>query len=862
MVDIIIPIYNAYEDLQICLDSLYKHTDFDANRLILINDNSPDERIKPFLDGQQGKNIVVIHNPVNKGFSNNINIGMSQSRENDVILLNSDTIVTENWVEKMVECAYSDASIGTVTPLSNNATLCSVPVFCEENRLPEGVTVEQAGKIVEECSFKRYPRISVAHGFCMLVKREVIKKIGNFDAETFGRGYGEENDFCNRAEQAGYIHVMCDNTYIYHSGTKSFISKEKEAYIREHEEILRRRYPVQMHNNDVHVSKNPNGFVGDNVGIYLDLCNGKKNILYVLQSDFRPGAQDNCGGTQFHVRDLVSGLRDKANIYVAARDGDYLNLTIYYGNNEKLFKFYIGRYEQCYQFSDRNAKKIWNEILSAFRIDVVHVHHVIRMSFDVFYAAKEHNIPVIFTAHDFYLVCPTSTLIDFDGRQCAGREDSACSNCLEIKSGLYPKIDFISIWREKCREVLDIVKYVVVPDKSAADILVKYYPSIENKLKVIPHGYKSENNIVYQEEVSADVRYNIEKIVKEGFTYKVCGWAYLESARSSLGIKTYIRITSSSGEQAEVPVMPRSRGDVVAGEFNQVGFECLIPAYILDGKGLKLRVIIEKDGIRKCAGSDYTTAGLSAGHIAGRSIAFIGGLSKIKGGDIIARIIKSTNADVNWYVFGTIGVEALNGIKQNNLIKTGSYAPGTISELLKINKIDVVGIISIVPETYSYTLTEAIDSGIPVIVSDIGALGRRVSQDNIGWLVSPDNIQKEFQKIVEDIISNSREYEEKKKNVSEVIIPGICEMGDEYLGLYTELDERSILYNKPDYEFIYEAFRTGRGDNADTVSSSRAERELEHIKASAGYKLLEKLWAIPFPGRAFAEKTLRRIMNR
>jgi len=116
----------------------------------LINDNSPDERIRPYLEEQKRENVIVIRNEQNKGFFNNINIGMAQSQDRDVIILNSDTIVTKNWVDKMVACAYSDSSIGTVTPVSNNATLCSVPNFCEENVLPKGMTVEQVAAIVEE----------------------------------------------------------------------------------------------------------------------------------------------------------------------------------------------------------------------------------------------------------------------------------------------------------------------------------------------------------------------------------------------------------------------------------------------------------------------------------------------------------------------------------------------------------------------------------------------------------------------------------------------------------------------------------------------------------------------------------------
>ena len=344
MVDIIVPIYNAFEDLEICLKSVYANTDLKANRLILINDKSPDPRIKEFLDRQlklPDKNIIVIHNEVNKGFSGNINLGMEQSSENDVLLLNSDTIVTNNWIEKIVKCAYSDIAIGTVTPLSNNATLCSVPEFCQENKLPEGMTVDKAAEIVERCSFHEYPEISVGHGFCLYIKREVIDTIGNFDAETFEKGYGEENDFCNRAGQAGYIHVMCDDTYIYHSGTKSFVSKEKQQLIDSHEKILRQRYPEQMALNDIHVRDNPNYKIINNVKRYFELYNGKKNLLYVVQADFREDANDHIGGTQKHVKDLSLNLCKEYNIFVATRYGQYLRVTLYAGEKRERFLFDI-----------------------------------------------------------------------------------------------------------------------------------------------------------------------------------------------------------------------------------------------------------------------------------------------------------------------------------------------------------------------------------------------------------------------------------------------------------------------------------------------------------------------------------------
>ena len=216
MVDIIIPIYNAYEDLVKCIASIWRYTDLEENRLILVNDRSTDTRISPYLEGISGGNIIISNNTINEGFSASVNVGMKCSDKNDVVLLNSDTIVTKNWLKKIVECAYTDSGIATVTPLSNSATIASIPIIGQDNPIPNNVNIDEYADIIERCSFKDYPQIAVAVGFCMFIKRKVIDEIGFFDAKTFGHGYGEENDFCCRAEMMGYKHVLCDDTFIYH----------------------------------------------------------------------------------------------------------------------------------------------------------------------------------------------------------------------------------------------------------------------------------------------------------------------------------------------------------------------------------------------------------------------------------------------------------------------------------------------------------------------------------------------------------------------------------------------------------------------------------------------------------------------
>ena len=181
--DIIIPIYNAFDFTKKCIETVIEHTDLTKHTLLLINDKSTDQRILPLLNlfttEYPSLNITIINNESNQGFVRTVNIGMQHSSR-DVVLLNSDTEVTKNWLPKIQKCAYSKAAIATVTPLSNNATLASVPDFMSENTIPSDFTIEEYAGIVERCSMNLFPEIPTANGFCMYIKREAINNIVDY----------------------------------------------------------------------------------------------------------------------------------------------------------------------------------------------------------------------------------------------------------------------------------------------------------------------------------------------------------------------------------------------------------------------------------------------------------------------------------------------------------------------------------------------------------------------------------------------------------------------------------------------------------------------------------------------------------
>lgn len=860
-VDIIIPVYNAYEDLQICLQSIFRNTNLEEHRLILINDNSPDGRIRPFLDKQaeQHKNIIVYHNESNKGFSANINIGMAQSRINDVILLNSDTIVTADWVEKMVECAYSDIAIGTVTPVSNNASLCSVPNFCEENVLPEGMSVDDAAEIVERCSFRDYPDITVANGFCMLVKREVIDIIGDFDAETFGRGYGEENDFCNRAEQAGYKHVMCDNTYIYHSGTKSFVSKEKEEYIRQHEKILYQRYPDQMHKNAVHCRDNPNRRVGQNIGVYFSLYNKKKNLLYLVQSDFRDGSSDNIGGTQLHVHDLVYLLKDTYNIFVAARDGGNIAVTAYIENREIPFLFNMPQERDYLIISDKYLKELWNNILSAFRIDLIHIHHLHRTSFDICDVAHERNIPFLFTLHDFWFVCPSIKLLDDAEQVCIGKESTEkCIQCLQKQMNYAPTVDHISIWRRRCEKYLKMSQQIIVPSENTKEILSKYYSFVEDKTIVIEHGYRMPGNIqddIAKSKTSDKVIAYFEKCSKIGGGFCAEGWAYLEDGDCRKE-EIWLEIRNEKDEHCLIPTTIQFRPDVSLEERRMnCGFKGYIPVWICTGNELQIQILIKTlDGVLK--ENDIHTVIVRPVQRQGKlNIAFIGGLNAAKGGGKAAKIIRKSSQDVNWYVFGGIGVRELQDLEQDNLVKTGYYKPHHLPVLLREHSIDLICILSLWPETYSYTLTEAVINNIPVIVTNVGALGTRTLAGDYGWTVELDNVENSTIRLINDIKADRKKLSEKKQKLREVSVKSCEEMAQEYHKLYERHFRDGMKEVSFDAKYIYRGYlRANDRENVEESMDAAQKRQLDEdsaelklLKSSLTYRIMFRILRMRIP---------------
>jgi GT2 family glycosyltransferase len=233
-VDIVLCVHNALQSVAACVQSVVDHTS-QPYKLIIVNDRSDEDTssLLRSVAGCHGCVLIVNNEPL--GYTKAANIGMAISRSEYTLFLNSDTIVSSRWLDKLLECAESDKRIGLVGPLSNAAAYQSVPSTKDdggrwiENNLPERVTPGQADKIIELLSERRFPRVPFLNGFCLLVKRDVITRVGSFDEVAFPYGYGEEIDYCLRARQAGLELAVADHVYIFHARSKSYGREKRIA---------------------------------------------------------------------------------------------------------------------------------------------------------------------------------------------------------------------------------------------------------------------------------------------------------------------------------------------------------------------------------------------------------------------------------------------------------------------------------------------------------------------------------------------------------------------------------------------------------------------------------------------------------
>ena len=244
---VLIPVFNSPEDTRRCLSSVLS-TMAPDDELIIVDDSSENKTKKICQEFSADSRVRLFRNQNNQGYSKSANLAFSLAAHKHVVLLNSDTIVSAGWLDKLQKHLLNDPNLAAVGPVSNNAQAQSIPYHISGDDLED----DQVTSFVKPQLLNEFLHIwsqgtellwaESLNGFCMMFNSESVIEIGLFDTDAFPRGYGEELDWCIRAIDAGYSLGVALDTYVYHAKGKSFSSTERLILKEQSKEILNRKY--------------------------------------------------------------------------------------------------------------------------------------------------------------------------------------------------------------------------------------------------------------------------------------------------------------------------------------------------------------------------------------------------------------------------------------------------------------------------------------------------------------------------------------------------------------------------------------------------------------------------------------------
>ncbi|MDR3533474.1 MAG: glycosyltransferase, partial [Rhodopila sp.] len=411
--DVVIPVYRGFEETRRCIESVLADPSPPLGRVIVVEDRSPEPELVAWLQELAAKReILLVRNPRNVGFVASVNQGMEAAGNHDVVLLNSDTEVPAGWLGRLAAQAYAQPRIATVSPFSNNATICSYPDN-EGGPIVFERSLAEIDAVCREVNAARWVDVPTTVGFCMYIRRAALQEVGLFDAERFTVGYGEENDFCLRATALGWKHRLACDTFVYHKGSVSFGARAKRLAARAMN-LLLERHPHYAHSVARHVSLDA---VGPARFAATAALFRQAKLPVVLMISHNLG-----GGVRHHIDTLIQRYRDKVRFLLLEATDRGAALSVPSLPNHPVLALPAERIEDLIL------------ILRSMNVSRVHIHHLVGMDMDIRGLVHRLGLPFDVTVHDYFAICPQMNMLPRpDSLYCGEPDTAACNACIATR---------------------------------------------------------------------------------------------------------------------------------------------------------------------------------------------------------------------------------------------------------------------------------------------------------------------------------------------------------------------------------------------------------------------------------------------
>lgn len=483
---IVIPVYRDAPGTKACLESVLASLPAatrSSPRILVINDASPEPDMAAMLRGfAKDTRVTVKENPVNRGFVATANLGLEaalsgQARARDVVLLNSDTLVAGDWLEELRAVAWSAPDIGTVTPLSNDATILSYPNVVETNPTP---TLDQTAilmKLARSANRGVAVDIPTGHGFCLYIRHDCLEQTGLLRADLFAQGYGEENDFCLRASQAGWRNVAAPGAYVAHVGSVSF-GATRTGLLRRNLALLNRLYPDYNALIAGHVAADPLFEARRKIDLLRwrraarlysrETASGETPPVVLMVT------HDYGGGVERVVRQRVAALKAGGVRPVLIRPvkGGCRIEGGPNGNDLLSASFPNLRFSLPAEWS-RLLR-----LLTADPVDHIEWHHASGHHMAMREIATVLGVPYDVYVHDYIWFCPRISLVGRTRRYCGEPDIAACEDCVATLGRSVDDDMPVAQYVARSARELEAARSVIVPSDDTAQRMKRHFPAL------------------------------------------------------------------------------------------------------------------------------------------------------------------------------------------------------------------------------------------------------------------------------------------------------------------------------------------------------------------------------------------------
>lgn len=475
-VDIVVPVFNGLNLLKSLVVNL-SNTKI-AHKVYFVDDCSTDDAVPAFLNElcESDPRYQLVSAKENGGFVKSVNLGLSFTT-GDVVLLNTDVQLPPLWLERLIAPLLLDDKVASATPFTNSGTICSFPRFLENNELVFGLDVAEIDSIFSHFN-PIYNEVPTGVGFCMACSRNALNAVGFLDADTYGRGFGEENDWCQSAIKAGFKNVMVENLFVFHNHGATFQTDEKMALIEDHLKKLNQRFP--NYNGDVarYCEANPlkelRSFAYAQA--FLKSISGFKTVYLT---------HDLGGGASTYLKRRIAA--DLAASQCA--------VTIEYSVFESIFHVAIQSSDKQIQFVSSTLADALDVVCSSTDKIVVNelasYPHLGRALEDIAERVESHHCALEVLIHDYLMICPSINLVNVNKRYCGLPGIYCdCSKCYRNQKFYDVYEDSIVAYRATWHRLLLDAEEVVVFSESSSRLLEKTFGDIGN-IVLRPHKVPS-----------------------------------------------------------------------------------------------------------------------------------------------------------------------------------------------------------------------------------------------------------------------------------------------------------------------------------------------------------------------------------